>query len=343
LHGRGTRAVTQRAVLDREDDVGRVTRLGGEALGEQVVRGLRLGAGRGELVGELAAVGGEHAQGHENGDDGEERALPVMGGGAGEAPEEEGHGTTLEHTECVIAITASLPCVKDHTVCCCGMATDESKASCSLTGLRERKKQRTREAIIDAALRLFAERGFERTTVADIAEAADIAPRTFFGYFPTKEDVVFHDFDAVFAGLERRLSAREPGETAIDAMREWIAALMAEADFDDPRERKQRELIRSTPALREYDRSLMARFEVALGDAVAADLGADQGPLRPRMVAAAATAALSMLEAFYDDKVELLAREADPMAMVDEAMTFLRGGIEALRERTPAPVPVRPS
>ena len=208
-------------------------------------------------------------------------------------------------------------------------------------GLRERKKHRTREAIIDAALRLLAERGFDGTTVADIAAAADIAPRTFFGYFVSKEDVVFHDFEETFASLQDRLATREPGETAIDAMRAWIAGVLAETDFEDPRERCQRELIRSTPALSEHDRKKMARFEAALGEAVAQDLGADQGPLRPRMVASAATAALSMLEAFYNDDVELLAAEPDPMAVVDEALTFLRGGIEALRERPPAPLPHR--
>ena len=86
-------------------------------------------------------------------------------------------------------------------------------------GLRERKKQRTREAIVEAAFELFAERGFDGTTIADIAEAAEIAPRTFFSYFPSKDDVVFHDFEEHYAMVASWLRDREPGTNTIDALR----------------------------------------------------------------------------------------------------------------------------
>ena len=108
-------------------------------------------------------------------------------------------------------------------------------------GLRERKKQRTREQIVEAAMRLFAERGYHATTIADIAQAADVAPRTFFSYFPSKEAVVFHNVDGDLDGLASTLRERLPGETAFDALRRWIDLKFEDwqADKDDALLRKR--------------------------------------------------------------------------------------------------------
>jgi AcrR family transcriptional regulator len=87
-----------------------------------------------------------------------------------------------------------------------------------MEGLRQRKKQRTRRTIAESAIRLFAERGYEETTIADVAAAVEIAPRTFFSYFPAKEDVLFTDIDDRIAALSG-LELRRPGEQLRDALR----------------------------------------------------------------------------------------------------------------------------
>src|ERR1700758_2775309 len=89
-------------------------------------------------------------------------------------------------------------------------------------GLRERKKQQTRETIARAALRLFGERGYDETTLAEIAEAADVAPRTIFAYFQSKEDILFCDEPLLYDRLERTLTQRPPGATTVDALREFV-------------------------------------------------------------------------------------------------------------------------
>ncbi len=93
-------------------------------------------------------------------------------------------------------------------------------------GLRERKKQRTRRAIASAALRLFAERGYEETTISDIADAADVSPRTFFSYFPSKEDVVFAEMDERLADVHARLADRPDGETPLATFRRVAVDLL---------------------------------------------------------------------------------------------------------------------
>src|SRR6266852_1085946 len=83
-------------------------------------------------------------------------------------------------------------------------------------GLRERKKQRTRETIARAARELFAERGYHATTLPDIAEAADVSTRTIFAYFPSKEDILFSDFALMKDALAQALAERPEGQDALE-------------------------------------------------------------------------------------------------------------------------------
>ena len=202
-------------------------------------------------------------------------------------------------------------------------------------GLRERKKEQTRRTIEEAAFRLFEERGFQATTVADIAAAADIAPRTFFAYFPSKEAVVFGDFDASFATLETRLGERPEGETTFEALRAWIGELIdAEGDVDD-RDAVRRQLVCDNEGLASHERHIMGHFERLIATSVAVDLGDAPDELQPRLVAAAAVAALMAMQPEKDEDHKK-GVDAESLAQLDDAFAFLRGGIAALQERRAA-------
>src|ERR1700741_5298951 len=88
---------------------------------------------------------------------------------------------------------------------------------------QERRKKRTRQAIQTAALELFAERGYRETTINDIAERVDVAPRTVTVHFPAKEELLFDAEPFTLDSLRRRLAARQPPESALDALRDWMA------------------------------------------------------------------------------------------------------------------------
>jgi AcrR family transcriptional regulator len=182
---------------------------------------------------------------------------------------------------------------------------------------------------VDAALRLFDERGFEQTTIADIAEAADIAPRTFFSYFPSKEDVVFADFPAQFDALARRLEERDEDETAIDALRAFISEILERSDLSDEREICRKRVVRGSEVLDGHRRALMGRMEDLLAKAVARDFGDRPDNVRPQMIASTAVAALGSLDRRADAASPPSREEA--ITMVDQALTFLQGGLAALR------------
>jgi AcrR family transcriptional regulator len=201
-------------------------------------------------------------------------------------------------------------------------------------GLRERKKQRTREQIVEAAMALFAERGYHATTIADIAGAADVAPRTFFAYFPSKEAVVFHDVDRDLDSLGAALRDRLPGETVFDALRRWIDAMFDQWLAEEEEALLRKRLCREDEGLANFEGGVMARMHELLLEAVASDLGEQPDALRPRLVAAAAIAALTSLEGSFDEQAEqrVPVGKAEALAVLDDAMLFLRGGLDALQD-----------
>src|SRR5215218_8781243 len=92
------------------------------------------------------------------------------------------------------------------------------------TGLRERKKQQTRELIAETARRLFGERGFERVSVAEIARVADVSEKTVFNYFPTKEDLVYWRLESFEEELLETIRGRAAGESVLAAFGRFVRA-----------------------------------------------------------------------------------------------------------------------
>jgi AcrR family transcriptional regulator len=136
-------------------------------------------------------------------------------------------------------------------------------------GRRDRRKRQTRESITECGWRLFAERGFDKVTVADVAEAADVAVGTVFNYFPSKEAILFDRADALVESMVRAVRDREGGVVA--AFREWhdqaVAFLTDPAA--DTRTRRLLELVAESPALQAYERTLDDRYRRELSAVLA--------------------------------------------------------------------------
>jgi AcrR family transcriptional regulator len=157
--------------------------------------------------------------------------------------------------------------------------------------LRERKKDRTRRTLQAEALRLFAAKGFQATTIEEIAAAAEVAPRTFFRYFPTKEEVVFWaDYQPTLAGL---VAARPDDEPALEALRRGITDGLA-AFYAQDRERllERIKLIFRTRALQPRMRQQQAGWAAGMAELLADRLGVRPDDLEVRAIAAAVAAVL---------------------------------------------------
>lgn len=181
-------------------------------------------------------------------------------------------------------------------------------------GLRERKKRATYDAIAATARRLFAERGFDAVTVAEVAVAAGVSEKTVFNHFAAKEDLVFAGGEARMAQLLAEIAGRAPGVSVLDvfranseAMLDVVAAGESEDSLVVPR------IVRGSLALQERLAVGWEREAAALAAALAAATGADDDDLVPAVVAR--TLAAALLAIFRAVFAGLLAGE-DPEQLV---------------------------
>ena len=156
-------------------------------------------------------------------------------------------------------------------------------------GLRERKKRQTRELLERTARRLFAERGFERVSVAEIAKAADVSEATVFNYFPTKEDLVYGGMQTFEDALLHAIRERPVGEPILTAFGRFILeprGLLAAADAGAAEELGSvSRLIASSPALLTREAQILAHYTDALAGVIAEEVGADPADPRPWIAA----------------------------------------------------------
>ncbi len=137
-------------------------------------------------------------------------------------------------------------------------------------GLRESKKQRTRQEIADRAMQLFAQRGFDHVTVAEVAEAAEVSEKTVYNYFPTKEDLYFDELPERQAALVGAIRDRRPGESI-------LASLHRLQTSECPRLCSPgflifAQILEESPALRAKELEVMAQFAQVLTDALVREL-----------------------------------------------------------------------
>ena len=208
-----------------------------------------------------------------------------------------------------------------------------------LLGRRERKKQQTRSHIAATARRLFLERGFERVTVAEVARAADVAEKTVFNYFPTKEDLVYGRMESFEAELLGALRTRPPGEPLLEAFARFVLeprGLLAAKDGDEELRAITR-MIAESPALLAREQQIFTRYTSSLAALIAEESGADEDDVEPWVTA---NALMGMHRALIEYvRRRTLAGERNPTlargfrAQGKRALALLRHGLGA----SPAP------
>jgi AcrR family transcriptional regulator len=196
-------------------------------------------------------------------------------------------------------------------------------------GRRERKKQRTREALVGAAFRLFLEKGFEATTVEEIADAVDVSSRTFFRYFASKEDVVLTFQDEQFATMLEVFASRPRNEPVMTALRHASVAVIRACEegdgFDPERFICLQRLMEDSPAVFactiRHGQKKHAEITRVIADRMGVDPEVD---LRPHVAAGASSCAFRSAFDVLACGVSAAKRFSD---VLDEIFAVIEGGL----------------
>jgi AcrR family transcriptional regulator len=211
-------------------------------------------------------------------------------------------------------------------------------------GLRERKKEQTRQLIADTARRLFAERSFEEVTVAEVARAADVAEATVFNYFPTKEDLFYSGLEAFEDALLSAIRERDPGESVLAAFGRFVLeprGLLAARDPDAVEHLAAiSRVITESPALLAREQRIFSGYTSSLARELAQETRTRPDAIEPWV---AANALMGVHRALVDyARRQIVAGTRNPRlarqvrAQAKQALAALERGLGAYAVRPPA-------
>jgi AcrR family transcriptional regulator len=211
------------------------------------------------------------------------------------------------------------------------------------TGLRERKKQQTRELIAETARQLFAERGFERVTVAEIARVADVSEKTVFNYFPTKEDLVYWRLESFEEELLGTLRDRAAGESVLAAFVRFVKQPRGMLGEHDPATQERlaalTRMIVESPSLLRREQQIFEGYTASLAALIAEETGSGPGDVGPWVAANAMMGVHRRLIDYTRGRIVAGARHpelaADVLEQAERGLALLADGLGGYAVREP--------